>query len=222
MTGLPMTGTDRDVLLGRVLDGEATPEDWSAFRALATREPEVWRDLAEAQQDRASLDEAVARALLIADDIEAPVEHRLGEHLAVRTRRVASWAGWALAAGLAIAAAVNPGAVRTGQQTGLEAGAQPTVLNAAGVTPPSFASPEEALRAYFDAGSEQGRVLGEMSQPVVLGYAPAPGGKGVEVVYLRQIVERTIVDGVYEMAQDETGRQVPVRVDLRTPSTWRY
>ena len=57
-----MTGVDRDILISRVIDGEATPEDWTAMRAMAERDASIWGDLVAAQQDHAELCAIVSRA----------------------------------------------------------------------------------------------------------------------------------------------------------------
>ncbi len=204
-------GTDPDVLLSRVLDGEATPEDWAAFRSLASHQPSIWQELAEAQQDRAAMDEAIRSAVEIADLVEAPIETHLSERLAGRARRALSYGGWLVAAVVALTAIVQP--VLRVEPAGPASGA----LTAASL------SPEDALRAYFDRGAEAGRVLGELPEPRVLQYRLADDGQGVEVVYLRQIVERAIVDDVYSVGVTDTGRAVPVRAELPSgANNWRF
>ncbi len=202
-----MTGIEPDVLLSRVLDGEATPEDWAAFRAMASQDAAIWRDLAEAQQDRAALNEVIASALAIADEVEAPVELHLSESLARRARTAMSYGGWLVAAVVALAVVFQPS---------FHTGAADSGVVAASL------SPEQALREYFDRGAEQGRVLGEMPQPMVLQYAPTADGQGVEVVYVRQIVERAVVDDMYRYGTDDSGRPVPIRAELPSPGRWSY
>ena len=68
-----MTGIDRDILLTRVLDGEATPEDWAAFRAMAACDPRVWTDLADTQQEQAELALARAEVVQMADEVDATI-----------------------------------------------------------------------------------------------------------------------------------------------------
>lgn len=208
-----MTGIDRDVLLCRVLEGEASPEDWAAFRALAQREPQVWRDLAEAQQDLAALEEAVAQAVRPADRIEAPVERHLGEHLSIRSRAAVTWAGWAVAAMVMIAAVLRPAGNALVPEPG---GAVP------GVQIASLATPEDALRAYFARGGEQGRVLGEVAEPMVLQYNPVGDGRSVEVLYLRQILERAIVEDAIRLRTDDAGHAVPLINTTPVKSPWTY
>lgn len=196
-----MTGVDRDVLITRVLDGEATPEDWAAFRAMAEREPAVWGDLAGAQQDRAELAGALAEAIAVADRVEAPIEVHAGERLRARFRTGAAWLGWAAAAAMALGAFSGrlPGADR-----GLAAGG----AQQAGLFP--ISTPEDALRLYLDKGQQAGSVLYEVPERVMISSTPAPDGRGYTVVYLRQIVERQRVEDFYRLGQNEAGDAVPV------------
>lgn len=206
-----MTGIDRDVLLCRVLEGEATPEDWAAFRALASREPQVWRDLAEAQQDLASLEEAVAEAVRPADHAELRVERHHGERLTIRSREAVAWGGWAVAA-LVVAAAVLRPVGSLPQHDGTAPGLQAA----------SLVTPEDALRAYFAQGGEQGRVLGEVAEPMVLQYSPIEGSRSVEVIYLRQILERAILEDVVRTRTDDSGRVVPLIIEQPATRSWTH
>lgn len=193
-----MSGIDRDVLITRVLDGEATPEDWAAFRALAEREPSVWRDLADAQQDRAELASALAEVLAVADGVNAPIEVHAGERLSLRFRTAGAWLGWAAAATLAIGAFVNRG-VPSGAMTGTEAQANLFPINSA----------EDALKLYMDKGQQAGSVLGQVPERLLVSTRPSPEG-GYEVVFLRQILERQRIEDFYRVGRDEAGRSVPV------------
>ena len=93
---------DRDLLISRVVDDAASAGDWAQLRALAEYDPSVWRELFEAQHAQAELAQAVQQAIAIADGIEAPVESLPGHGLRFRARQVAGWAGWAVAASVAV------------------------------------------------------------------------------------------------------------------------
>ncbi|GIK20322.1 MAG: hypothetical protein DYG93_05250 [Leptolyngbya sp. PLA2] len=197
-----MSGADRDILISRALDGEATPEDWSAFRAMADRDPAIWRELAEAQQDRAELAAAVAHAVAVADDVSAPIEEHLSERLTFRIRTVAAWGGWALAAGLALAAFIGPRQARHGTD-GQNASLVPGLVR--------INTPQDALDAYYNRGQADGTVLGELPERIVLQTTPVENG--LEVIYVRQIVERLRADDFYRLGYDEAGQPVPVRFE---------
>jgi hypothetical protein len=195
-----MTGIDRDILITRVLDGEATPEDWAAFRAMAARDPVVWVDLTDAQQDRAELASAVAEAIAIADHIEAPIEIHVGERLNARIRTGVAWLGWAAAAVMAFGAFTGlPGLAGVG--TGGSA-------QEAGLF--RVNTPEDAMQLYLDKGQQAGSVLGEVPERVLLSSEPLADGRGYSVVYLRQIVECQRVEDLYQVARNEAGRAVSV------------
>lgn len=191
---------DRDVLISRIIDGEATPEDWAAFKALAAREPSVWRDLAECQQDHADLSAAVADATRLADSIDLPVEEARSEQLSRRLRRAMSWGGWAVAAVVALAFTTRGTSTQT---DGLHAGLGPS-----GIT---VSTPDQAYDAYMQLGREQERVVEEVPTRILVETRALQDG-GFEVRYIRQILERVTVPSLYELGEDETGRPVPIRV----------
>lgn len=193
-----MTGIDRDVLITRVLDGEATPEDWSAFRAMAARDQSVWAEMTESQQDRADLAAGLAEAIAVADSVEAPVHRHAGERLNARLRAGVAWLGWAAAAALALGAVFAP------PKGGAEG------LSTAGLFP--VRSAEDAMQLYLDKGQESGVVLGELPDRVLLSSTPSPDGRGYTVVFLRQLVERRQVDSLYQLGQNEAGQPVVVPV----------
>ncbi|MFI4883050.1 MAG: hypothetical protein ACIAQU_10755 [Phycisphaerales bacterium JB064] len=93
---------DRDLLISRVVDDAASPADWEQLRALAEYDPSVWRELFEAQHAQAELAQAVQQAIAIADGIDAPIGELAGPSIVFRFRQVASWAGWAVAASVAV------------------------------------------------------------------------------------------------------------------------
>lgn len=210
-----MSTIDRDILLSRVLDGEASPEDWQAFKALAASDHSVWHELAEAQQDLADLSRAVGAAVAQADSVDLPIEQHFGRRLSARVGRVASWGGWIAAAAVTLAALTGGplgGPFGTGSLAGgPTGGVSGTGVQAAGLGP--FATPDDALRAYVEKGRRAGSVVGEMPERVVLSTEPTADGTGYEVFYIRQIVERVVVPEVYRAGADESGQLVPVRVE---------
>jgi hypothetical protein len=76
---------------------------------------------------------------------------------------------------------------------------------------------DEAWNAYIAKGRESGAVVGEMPAKVLIESRPNPSGEGYELLYLRQVVERTIVPDLYQYTgQDESGRPTPVRYQPQT------
>ncbi len=196
---------DRDVLITRIIDGEATPEDWTSFKALASRDASVWGELAEAQQDHAELSSALGPSLALADRVDAPLHEGYSERLTVRIRAVAGWGGWLAAAAVLLAWTLGAGGPQGGVGPGLGAG---------GATPQEAgllrrpATPDQALDWYLDAGRAEGRVIAEMPTKVLLEARPNPDGAGFEVLYYRQILERAVVPELRSV--DGFGRVGPV------------
>ena len=64
---------DEDVLIGRLIDLEATDQDQQRFEQLATADPTLWRTLAARQQDMAVLANRVTEETAGAKSVELPV-----------------------------------------------------------------------------------------------------------------------------------------------------
>lgn len=220
---MPNNTEQLDLLISRIADGEAADRDWSEFRTLADRAPSAWKLLAEAQRDHAALCQAVNASLSAADRVElplphvAPVSHRThsaAAHAPVRLRtftRFGAFAGWAAAAAIALAWVGN-----LGRSSG------PALDNTAGlINPASFTihTPDDAVKAYLDVGARQGRVIGELPDRVLVDSQPATvqGRRAVEVVYVRQFVERAVVTDLARLGLDEAGRPIAVPVAVPTP-----
>ncbi|MCA9300803.1 MAG: hypothetical protein KDA28_17155 [Phycisphaerales bacterium] len=199
-----MTGCDRDILISRIIDGEASPEDWTAFKSLADRDGSVWHDLATAQQDQFELEGGLAVAYEIADAVEAPVEQMVRESFQGRLRLVGSYGGWAVAAMLVLAA--TTGNFRGGPS------------NRADVLGPL--TPEDAYQKYVEAGQRDGTVVGELPERIVLDSRPNVTGSGYEVIYIKQIVEKAIVPGRLEIGTNEVGSPVPLYKVRKGLGTW--
>jgi hypothetical protein len=201
----PSTPDGRDVLISRVIDAEASPEDWSAFRVLAERDPSVWGDLAEAQRHNELLGEAFRREACVADSVELPELIADDRRFQRRLDSVGRWGGWAAAAAIVLvwSTGVPLGtANRSGTQTGS--------IIPLGV-PLSEATPDEAMARYIDAGQRAGMVVGEVPDRLVIETIPQDDGS-IEVVYLRQIIERRITNQVYRESRTDAGTTVPVRI----------
>lgn len=197
-----MSEVDRDILISRVVDDEASSEDWARLKALAAQDSAIWRELFEAQRGQAELARAVERELDVAEFVHAPVEDHLTIQLSQRIRRGLAWAGWAAAAAVALAwIGVGP------QETTLGPAQGPTMANL---------TPTQLLEGYLEKGRQQGVVRGEAPAKMLLSAEPAPGG-GYEILYIRQIVEMAIVDDLYQLQEDETGTPRPAPVRMNAP-----
>ncbi len=210
----PAQVSPRDLLITRMVDGVAQESDWNDLGRIARTDASIFTDLAHAhridravrafaaplvaQADRVSLPPTAADL-----DTTFPIEP---VHVPHRSRaRRAPFLGWAIAACLALALGAEIAGVRLGLS-----GRNTTPSNAAGLVAPTFASADQAMNAYVELGKQQGKVVGEMPQKFVIQSQPAPDGEGLEVVYIRQFIERAIVKDLYTLGTDELGRTILV------------
>jgi hypothetical protein len=209
-----MSNEALDGLISLIVVGEAAEEDWRTFAALAEGHPAVWRQLAQSQRHQALLSESMREAVGIADRVEidarampalapgrcgpagdprggesAPTHRPLRLLSSLRWGPLLGWSGWALAAAVVVVA------VAAGRRT------EPAV------PAPDLATDSEALRAYLDLGRRSGRVLGEMPTKFLLDSRPVADGSGYELVYLRGLLERTVVPDLYHLDEGQTDEQ---------------
>lgn len=202
---------DRDCLLiSRAIDGDATAVEWDELTTLAEHDPQLWRRLGETLRDHTGFARGINAAVAVADSIEPEVGVRPSRNagpppVTTVVGRIGSWSGWALAAAVAIAWTIgmNPAPPKRPGDA---------AVSTAGLIDTAAAS--ELLAAYLDKGRQENLVIGEVPQRVLLETRPALTGGGYEVVYVRQIVERTTVPDLYEYsAEDELGRPMLVRYE---------
>lgn len=194
---------DKDILIGRVVDQEATDADWRALHEQAEQDPSIWRELAQAQRDHAELGAELEGALACADTVEIPGHEHYSRSLTERIRVVTTWSGWVAAAVMLLA---WTGVLGPAPQESSETGAQRGEF-----VPIPAGKPEAALDYYLDEGRKMGSVVGEVPERVVLDVVldGDGAGHGATVIYLRQIVERCDVDKFYTYGVDELGRPDP-------------
>lgn len=198
--------TDReDILIGRVVDGEATGADWGELERMASDDEGVWARLARAQRSQASLARAVDDEVVVAELVDLPASDHERAHVwsevSVRWR---AYSGWAVAAAMALAWV---GAARFSLRP--EPGGLPPTQTAG----PALAGMDDLMQRYVEQGSAQGRVLAELPM-VMIESGPAQGGEGVDVVYVRQLLERVRVKNMYELGVTEYGEPAPVLISL--------
>ncbi|MBU6412091.1 MAG: hypothetical protein KGS45_01335 [Planctomycetes bacterium] len=225
---------DLDLLISRVVDHDTTPAHWSAFESAAGTNTVAWRELALAQRDALSLSQAAHAAASRASAITLPSEadamrpirleeaRRELDRAETPDRRFFShsrgYLGWAAAAALAIAfysGRLNPTSTNVSNPA-QSASIIPQFNNS--TTRPT----EDYLARYLDQGHEEGRVVGELPDKVLIRATPTAltdGTIGYDVYYVRQILERVQVPDLYTFGatQDELGRAtmqpVPVRIN---------
>lgn len=216
----PVSGVEqalrRDVLISRIIDGEDDGRAWSEYAQIAVMDVNAWRELAQAQREHAALQQAVMREISIADEVElASSSHGASNQHAARLSR---WGGWAAAAAV--------GVTWLGTQFSAiqQSRTQEIMTNTASVIPMSglqVDSPQDAISAYKTLGQRSGTVLGEIPDRVIVESRPLGGGRGYEVVYLRQFMERAQVAELYQVTHDDSGQQgvlVPMAQSTVKPS----
>lgn len=187
-----MTVDREDILIGRVVDGEAGPNDWTELEQIAVADEGVWRRLALAQREQASLCAGVDDAIEIADRVEIP--HHAVHAAQAFNLRWRSWSGWAAAAAIALVWATMQGFVSNSANSGSQQ---------AGLS--GNWTPDEAFNQYLVSGMEQGRVLGELPN-VMIDSRPRKDGEGIDVTIMRRIIEVKRVNGAYSIGVDEHGQ----------------
>ena len=171
---------EADVLIGRLIDGEASTTDRLRFDDLAAGRPSLWRRLALRQEESVILTAAVAEATHAAARRELP-----------RRWLVPNGVSWTLA--LSGWAAVIIVAVSWGVVALSNGDVNPTVIEARDI------SPEEHYRHYMSAPY----VLGDM-QPQVLEVEELSDGR-VAVHFVRRIEEVAFLDPNRELPVDDSG-----------------
>ena len=184
---------EHEVLIGRIVDDEASSSDRQRFEHLALSEPDLWRHLALRQQDMRALSAEVGRATAAARRVELPHDH----HEEPRHTWAFALSGWAAMILVAVCWAI------VGR--GTPVGPAPGPGNA--VT--TQASYEESLQSYATAPY----VLGQW-QPLLLDTTPLSENR-VAVRFLRRFEEVVIIDPTTELPVDEAGELTTDPVALR-------
>ncbi|MFT5424370.1 MAG: hypothetical protein ACI89L_002165 [Phycisphaerales bacterium] len=200
-----LTPDDHDRLISRIVDGEASGEDWDTFRAVAATDQDVWAELSETQRTNAVLSDALRGRAAIADTVELPSDFADPSHLQHRFDLVSRWGGWAAAA--AIVLVWFTGGLPMGNNSGNQASIGPGISLA-------NATPEQARDRYMDAGRAADSVIAELPDPVVVQTRVLEDGL-VEVIFLRQILERKIVSQVLTQTRDDLGRPIAVPAQVQ-------
>jgi len=187
-----MSTEREEILITRVLDETASVEDWDELEGRAAESPDVWARLARALRAEAELRRSVGAAVSVADRIDLPDARVPAAAAAPRSgaarRALLAASGWAAAAVVALAWwSAPPGA---------------------GSSPDTAEAPVESAIRTGDAPE----FLGELPRIVVDAYPPECGEGALEVVYVRQLVERTRLRDVYEIGRTEHGDPVPLPI----------
>ena len=201
-----LTPTTTEILLGRLVDGEASDADRAAFEEAAAQDPGLWRELARAHELAADLTAAVAAEVAAIGHIPLPVAERspateLDPAAELERARAATLTnrsragddgvlrklllvgGW-----LAAAAALAFALVTSLPQ-----------LRGTGEARLTNVDPDLLLDAYREAEWVEGELL-----PMIMGVEELPNGK-LRIRYMRRIEETGVFDGS-EPPEDEAGQ----------------
>jgi len=185
-----------EILISRIVDRDDRPEDWVELDRIAARDPGAWDRLVTGLRHAAALRAAGAELLDGLERIEAPVRPRPR-----RIGRVLRWS--AVAASLIVAVWFG----LTGSGSDGTAGR---------TSDPDARRPAVAPDRPAAAPPPEGRLVRELT-PVMLRSRPASDGEGVEVLYLRRLIERHVVPSLYGIGRDEYGRPV---LHPKSPEVW--
>lgn len=205
----------RDLLISRVIDGRANTADWDRFRALAANEPAIWCELADTQRQHEAVRDELSTMFSIADSVELPGGTIDDTHTRQRLGHVSRWGGWAAAAALLFVWSFGRQTLPSDADLNTDSPVQTgSMIPGIGL---SDAEPEEAFEQYLNAGQKSGVVIAEMPEQVVVDTTPLPDGT-IEVLYLRQVIERRVIDQAYRQVRDDAGNiiAVPIRIDTST------
>jgi hypothetical protein len=200
------------MLISRVIEDGASDGEWSEWVSLAECDTKLWRQLAEAQRDHSALERAMDGATAAADTTVLPsplVVRRADDHpRRARLNQLSAWSGWAVAALVALAASTRLSTLHPAPSTPLASPSQE-----ASILP--VRSTSDLFQAYLDKGRETGEVVGEVPGKLLIESRPIPAGQGFEIVFIRQVMERTVVPELYQVnGQNELGQPTLVRVEL--------
>lgn len=200
----------RDLLISRVIDGRTSANDWDRFRALALHDPEIWIELADTQRQHEALRCELSHAVGIADRVDLPGGPIDDSYTRQRLGVVGRWGGWALAAALLLAWSLGNPVLPASSDSTLP---QTAGIPGAGLTGIGLeeAEPEQAFEQYLLAGQRSGRVVAEMPEQMVIETTPRSDGS-IEVLYLRQVIERRVLDRAYRRVRDDAGNTIAVPV----------
>jgi hypothetical protein len=214
-----MTQVHEDILISRIVGGDATADEWNRLTELAAHEPVLWQQLGETLRDHASFARALNASVAAADDVELPASP-VGVLPAAAQRHapfahVGRWSGWAVAAVVAVAWITWIfNAARLTQGPGPATNTPGVQQSNLGSSLLDAASAPDLLKAYLDRGKRDNFVIDEVPDRILIDTRPSAAGEGYEVYYLRQILERAIVPELYEYSgRDEMGRPTLVRFE---------
>lgn len=190
-------------LIDRILSRKIEARDLDELAQLSQNDPQALSQIAAILRAAATIESGVEAAESIAATIELP------ENCEIRssaTNPIVRWSGWSAAAMLAAAwllvAVLKPALPSSDELI------RPNILLTA----------SEALEQYMRAGLAEGRIIEELPL-LTVDLRPAEDGEGMDVFYVRRVIEKAHVKGMYKMGMDDQGRAVVMPTDeISNPS----
>jgi hypothetical protein len=229
---------DRDVLITRLLDGRAGSMGWRSFKHALPADGQLIDDIIDTASDQEALQAAITphttRAAsmtleMVRHAAPATLPFQVSEpHHADQADRphrgtsskLAGKAGWAVAACLGLmllGVIVRQTAGPLGGPIDGSSGASPQAAGIGGLNLANLSS-EQLIDKYVKVGQQEGKVVSMLPQFIVLESRPVSGSDGRtaghEVLYVRQVLERAIVDDVYRLGKSDTGQAVLVPASM--------
>ena len=201
-----MSNEDNELLVSRVIEPDATAKEWDELTAAAEADPQLWRRTVKTLRDQQALTRAVNASVAIAEGVSSRQVRQPGrnvevDRLPLRRPQLFRWSGWAVVALVALA-----------WVSGLSNFRSNGTMNA-GFVPPTLTAAEH-LQNYYTQGRREGRVFDEVPEKILVQIRPSPTGDGDEIIYIRQILERTTLPVLYHyQGEDESGRPTLVRFE---------
>jgi len=199
-----MSNEHNELLVSRVIEPDATSAQWDELTAAAEADSELWRTTVLTMRDQRAITRAVNLSVAIADDVSSTQDHQPKrtveiDSLPLERPQLSRWSGWAVAA--LVALAWVSGLSNFGSDGTITAGLVPSTLTAA-----------EHYQSYLDQGRREGWVFDEVPEKILVQIRPSPTGDGLEIIFIRQILERTTSPDLYRyQGEDESGRPTLVR-----------
>lgn len=190
-----------EILIGRIVDGEALPVDRARFDDLAAANPSLWKLLALRQQDAAALARRFDQQTADVEHIELPAV-AAPHHRGLRLPWWLAVSGWAAVIVVAALWSVQH-AVDTHQRDARRA--------SDAFDPTKVVSPDEYLRLYKTAPF----VMGEWA-PTLLASEKLPDGRTF-IRMLRRIEETAYIEADQPMPVGSDGRLTAPPEAIRGP-----
>jgi hypothetical protein len=197
---------EAEVLMTRIVDGEATDHDRERFTRLAEANPEMWRRLALRQQDMTLLKARVEHELSVIDQSEVPqsaVANNARMHLGPSLRWLIALSS--LAAVVVISAIWFASSIHTQDSQNVQGGNLIPAGNSA-----AELTPDEHLRLYLQAGF----VIGELPPTLLQVDEMSDGRKAARI--LRRIEEVIILPSDQDVPVDDQGALTKPPSELRS------